>query len=73
MLEPRETKPRVSAVGDITQYEPAGERRDGMISRKGRLARRRTSTDPGIGLWPTDPAANAGAATLKAHQTSARR
>ena len=48
-----------------TQYESAGKRRDGTISREGRVALRRALIDLGIGLWLTDPAAKAYAAGLK--------
>jgi transposase len=39
------------------QYESAGKRRDGGISREGRVALRRALVDLGIGLWRSDPAA----------------
>jgi transposase len=48
------------------QYESAGKRRDGSISREGSVALRRALIDLGIGLWLTDPAAKAYAAGLKA-------
>jgi transposase len=48
------------------QYESAGKRRDGTISREGSVALRRALIDLGIGLWLTDPAAKAYAAGLKA-------
>ena len=48
------------------QYESAGKRRDGKISREGSVALRRALIDLGIGLWLSDPAAKAYAAGLKA-------
>ena len=39
------------------QYESAGKRRDGAISREGSVELRRALIDLGIGLWLTDPAA----------------
>jgi transposase len=39
------------------QYESAGKRRDGGISREGSVALRRALIDLGIGLWHSDPAA----------------
>jgi transposase len=39
------------------QYESAGKRRDGHISREGSVALRRALIDLGIGLWRSDPAA----------------
>ena len=48
------------------QYESAGKRRDGAISREGSVALRRALIDLGIGLWHTEPAAKAYAAGLKA-------
>jgi transposase len=47
------------------QYESAGKRRDGRISREGSVALRRALIDLGIGLWLTEPAAKAYAAELK--------
>jgi transposase len=47
------------------QYESAGKRRDGTISREGSVALRRAVIDLGIGLWLSDPAAKAYAAELK--------
>lgn len=47
------------------QYESAGRRRDGTISREGSVALRRALIDLGIGLWLTEPAAKAYAAELK--------
>ncbi len=48
------------------QYESAGRRRDGAISREGNVALRRALIDLGIGLWLNEPAAKAYAAGLKA-------
>jgi transposase len=39
------------------QYESAGRRRDGAISREGSVELRRALIDLGIGLWHSDPAA----------------
>jgi transposase len=39
------------------QYESAGKRRDGSISREGSVALQRALIDLGIGLWRADPAA----------------
>ena len=39
------------------QYESAGSRRDGAISREGSVELRRALIDLGIGLWLGDPAA----------------
>jgi transposase len=47
------------------QYESAGKRRDGKISREGSVALRRALIDLGIGLWLCEPAAKAYAAALK--------
>ncbi|MDC8985621.1 IS110 family transposase [Mycobacterium marinum] len=47
------------------QYESAGKRRDGKISREGSVALRRALIDLGIGLWLTEPAAKTYAAELK--------
>lgn len=47
------------------QYESAGKRRDGTISREGSVALRRALIDLGIGLWLTDPAAKDYAHGLK--------
>ncbi len=47
------------------QYESAGKRRDGTISREGSVALRRAAMDLGIGLWLSDPAAKAYAAEMK--------
>lgn len=49
-----------------TQYESAGKRRDGAISREGSVELRRALIDLGVGLWHCDPPARAYAATLKA-------
>ena len=48
------------------QYESAGRRRDGSISREGSVALRRALIDLGMGLWFNDPPSRAYAATLKA-------
>jgi len=40
-----------------TQYESAGRRRDGGISREGSVPLRRALLDLGVGLWHQDPAA----------------
>ena len=48
------------------QYESAGKRRDGRISREGSVALRRALIDLGLGLWLTEPSAKAYAAELKA-------
>lgn len=48
------------------QYESAGHRRDGGISREGSVTLRRSLIDLGLGLWLTEPAARAYAAGLKA-------
>lgn len=48
------------------QYESAGKRRDGAISREGSVELRRALIGLGIGLWHSDPAARAYAAGLKA-------
>jgi transposase len=47
------------------QYESAGKRRDGKISREGSVALRRALIDLGMGLWLSGPAAKAYAAELK--------
>jgi transposase len=47
------------------QYESAGKRRDGSISREGSVALRRALIDLGIGLWLTEPAAKSYAHGLK--------
>jgi transposase len=48
------------------QYESAGRRRDGAISREGSVDLRRALIDLGIGLWLTDPASKTYAAALRA-------
>lgn len=48
------------------QYESAGKRRDGAISREGSVELRRALIDLGVGLWQCDPAAKAYAAGLRA-------
>ena len=48
------------------QYESAGKRRDGAISREGSVALRRALVDLGVGLWLNDPGAKAYAAGLRA-------
>lgn len=48
------------------QYESAGKRRDGSISREGSVELRRALIDLGIGLWRCEPAAKRYAAGLKA-------
>lgn len=48
------------------QYESAGKRRDGSISREGNVELRRALIDLGIGLWLNDPAAKTYAAGLRA-------
>jgi len=48
-----------------TQYESAGRRRDGGISREGSVPLRRALLDLGIGLWHRDPAARAYAGQLR--------
>jgi transposase len=54
------------------QYESAGKRRDGTISREGSVALRRALIDLGIGLWLSDPAANTYAGALKARGKARR-
>lgn len=49
-----------------TQYESAGKRRDGAISREGSVPLRRALVDLGMGLWHCDPAARTYAARLRA-------
>ncbi len=49
-----------------TQYESAGKRRDGAISREGSVQLRRALIDLGVGLWHCDPAAKTYATTLRA-------
>jgi transposase len=48
-----------------TQYESAGRRRDGGISREGSVPLRRALLDLGIGLWHRDHAAQAYAGRLR--------
>ena len=48
------------------QYESAGRRRDGGISREGSVTLRRALLELGIGLWHCDPPAKAFAASLRA-------
>jgi transposase len=48
------------------QYESAGKRRDGAISREGNVALRRALIDLGIGLWLNDPSSKTYAAGLRA-------
>jgi transposase len=48
------------------QYESAGKRRDGGISREGSVELRRALIDLGVGLWLNDPAAKIYAAGLRA-------
>jgi transposase len=48
------------------QYESAGKRRDGRISREGSVTLRRALLDLGLGLWLNEPAAKAYAAGLRA-------
>jgi transposase len=47
------------------QYESAGRRRDGGISREGSVGLRRALLDLGVGLWHSEPAARAYAAGLR--------
>ena len=48
------------------QYESAGKRRDGGISREGSVELRRALIDLGVGLWLNEPAAKAYGAGLRA-------
>lgn len=48
------------------QYESAGKRRDGSISREGSVELRRALIDLGIGLWLNDPAAKAYSQSMRA-------
>ncbi len=48
-----------------TQYESAGRRRDGSISREGSVELRRALIDLGVGLWLNDTAAKAYGARLR--------
>jgi transposase len=47
------------------QYESAGRRRDGSISREGSVQLRRALIDLGIGLWQSDPTSKVYAAGLR--------
>jgi transposase len=47
------------------QYESAGKRRDGSISREGSVELRRALIDLGIGLWHSDPASKTYAAGMR--------
>jgi transposase len=49
-----------------TQYESAGKRRDGAITREGSVELRRALIDLGVGLWLNDPAARTYATALRA-------
>ena len=46
------------------QYESAGKRRDGAISREGNVELRRALIDLGVGLWHCDPSAKLRAAVV---------
>jgi transposase len=48
------------------QYESAGKRRDGSISREGSVALRRALIDLGMGLWLVDAPSRAYGVALKA-------
>lgn len=48
------------------QYESAGKRRYGSISREGSVELRRALIDLGIGLWLNDPPAKTYAQSLRA-------
>jgi transposase len=48
------------------QYESAGKRRDGAISREGNVTLRRALIDLGMGLWLNEPTAQAYATSLRA-------
>lgn len=48
-----------------SQYESAGKRRDGGISREGSVELRRALLDLGVGLWHSEPAARCYAARLR--------
>lgn len=48
------------------QYESAGRRRDGSISREGSVDLRRALIDLGMGLWLNDPAAKTYGQSLRA-------
>ncbi len=47
------------------QYESAGKRRDGQISREGSVVLRTAILDLGVGLWHQDPASRRYAAGLR--------
>jgi len=47
------------------QYESAGKRRDGRISREGSVELRRALLDLGVGLWHSEPAARGYAIRLR--------
>ena len=47
------------------QYESAGRRRDGRISREGSVELRRALLDLGVGLWHSEPAARASVTRLR--------
>jgi transposase len=47
------------------QYESAGRRRDGSISREGSVGLRRALIDLGVGLWLSDPSAKRYGQTLR--------
>jgi transposase len=51
-----------------TQYESAGRRRDSAISGEGSVWLRRALIDLGMGLWHSDPAANATHSTRRTPQ-----
>jgi transposase len=59
---------QVYRAGGLTpvQYESAGRRRDGGISREGSVELRRALLDMGVGLWHSEPSARAYAAGLRA-------
>jgi transposase len=54
------------------QYESAGKRRDGSISREGSVQLRRALIDLGIGLWRSDPAARRYGQQLRARGKKGR-
>jgi transposase len=56
---------RASGLSPV-QYESAGHRRDGAISREGSVELRRALIDLGMGLWLLDPPSRAYASALKA-------
>ena len=54
-IRPAEARQLYRASGlSPAQYESAGKRRDGSISREGSVALRRALIDLGIGLWRAD-------------------